>query len=393
MTKLLLSWSFALSFALAACGAKPSAVSPPPKPAPEPPQVSLVAQGDWTTSPTEAYRGKQDDLFFVSPKLGFYGNGAGKIFKTDDAGTSWKQVLSQPGTFIRAIGFLDDQRGFAGNLGPDSFPGVTDETLLYRTDDGGTSWKPVKLPDAEGARGVCAIDILAVDAVNAGKRLHKEIVHVGGRVNGPASLFASDDGGTTWKRLKLPQEIAMILDVKFVDSSTGFVFAGTDPDAAKSHGLIAKRTDSGRTWQLVYQSKRAYELMWKGFCPSRRVCYATLQNYSAQAAADPATGVTAVPQRYVVKTEDGGDTWREQPLVEDPQVTEFGIAFIDDRHGWVGGMPTGFETTDGGATWKPVTTMPRAANKLRIVRDGDRATVWAIGLDVRHLDLGKARAE
>jgi len=28
---------------------------------------------------TEVYKGKQDDLYFVSPKVGFYGNGAGKI--------------------------------------------------------------------------------------------------------------------------------------------------------------------------------------------------------------------------------------------------------------------------------------------------------------------------
>ncbi|MEJ7598554.1 MAG: hypothetical protein WKG01_11655 [Kofleriaceae bacterium] len=373
-----------LVLAFVACGSKaaPIPTSPPP-----PPPVVLVARGAWTPSPTEAYRGKQDDITFVSSKLGFYGNGAGKIFRTTDGGTSWTQVLAQPGTYIRALGFLDDRRGFAGNIGPDSFPGVTDEHLLYRTDDGGASWQPVVLPDAAGARGVCAIDILALDTVNAGVRLHKEHVYVGGRVNGPAALFASEDAGVTWKRLALPPQIAMILDVKFLDPSTGFVFAGTDPDAAKSHGAIAKTRDGGRTWQTVYESKRPYELMWKGAFPSRRVGYATLQNYSTQAAQDPAAGVTASPQRFVVKTEDGGDTWRELPMVEDPKVQEFGIAFVDERMGWVGAAPTGFATEDGGVTWKPVPEMPVAANKLRIVRDGDHATVWAIGLDVRRLEL------
>ena len=368
-----------------ACGPKPAA--PPPKPEPTPPPVVLVARGEWTASPTEAYRGKQDDIYFVTPKLGFYGNGAGKIFRTVDGGASWTQMLEQKGTFIRSLGFLDDKRGFAGNIGPDSFPGVTDETLLYRTDDGGATWKPVALPDASGARGVCAIDILAIDTVNAGNRLRKELVFVGGRVNGPASLFASDNGGTSWKRIALPPQVAMILDVKFLDPSTGFVFAGTDPDAAKSHGLIAKTVDGGRTWKTVYESKRMYELTWKGTFPSRRVGYATLQNYSAQAARDPATGVTADPKRYVVKTEDGGDTWRELPMVDDPKVQEFGIAFVDEQRGWVGAAPTGFATTDGGATWIPQPEMPVAANKLRVVRDGDKATVWAIGLDVRRLEL------
>lgn len=381
MTRLI---AIAFVVIVSGCGPKPA---PPPPPKPEPPPVTLVARGEWTASPTEAYRGKQDDIYFVTPKLGFYGNGAGKIFRTVDGGASWTQILEQKGTFIRALGFLDDKRGFAGNIGPESFPGVTDETLLYRTVDGGASWQPVALPDATGARGVCAIEILTIDTVNAGNHLRKELVYIGGRVNGPAALFASDDAGTSWKRIALPPQIAMILDVKFLDPSTGFVFAGTDPDAAKSHGLIAKTADGGRTWKTVYESKRPYELMWKGTFPSRRVGYATLQNYSAQAARDPATGVTADPKRFVVKTEDGGDTWRELPMVEDPNVQEFGIAFVDEQHGWVGAAPTGFATTDGGATWVAQPAMPVAANKLRVVRDGDRATVWAIGLDVRRLEL------
>jgi photosystem II stability/assembly factor-like uncharacterized protein len=374
-----------------ACGPKPATSSKPEKPTQERPSepAPFVANGDWIVSPTEPYRGKQDDLYFVTPKLGFYGNGLGKIFKTEDGGTSWTQVLEKTGTFVRAIGFIDERRGFAGNIGPDSFPGVTDATLLYRTLDGGQTWAPVQLPDAEGARGVCAIEILTADAVNAGTRLHKEIVYVGGRVNGPASLFASEDGGASWKRLALPSQIAMILDVKFVDTSTGFLFAADDPDPAKSHGLIAKTTDSGRTWKTVYLSRRPYELMWKGSCPSRRVCYATLQNYSAQAAQDPASGATAVSQRFVVKTEDGGDSWTELPMVDDPRVMEFGVGFVDERHGWVGAVPTGFETDDGGVHWKPSASMPKATNKLRVVHDGDQAHVWAIGVEVRHLELAR----
>lgn len=374
----------ALLTLLVACGgaATPVRNTPPP-----PPEHPLVPAGDWQVSKTEVYKGKQDDLYFVSAKVGFYGNGAGKIFRTDDGGASWKQVFSKPGTYIRALGFLDDKRGFAGNIGPDSFPGVTDTTLLYRTDDGGGSWQAVALPDADGARGVCAIDILSIDAVNAGHRLHKEIMHVGGRVGGPASLHASDDGGATWKRLPLPAEIAMILDVHFVDVSTGFVFAGSDPDVTKSNGVIAKTTDSGRTWKIVYRSARPFELMWKGSFPSRAIGYATLQNYTGEAAQDPEAHVTPVAARFVVKTTDGGDTWRELPVTQDAAMQEFGIGFVDDRRGWIGALPNGFATTDGGATWVAVKTMPLAANKIRVVRDGAGAHVWSIGLDVRHLDL------
>jgi photosystem II stability/assembly factor-like uncharacterized protein len=350
---------------------------------PPPPAVHLVASGDWQLATTEPYRGKQDDLYFPSPKVGFYGNGAGKLFRTDDGGATWTKVLDQPGTYWRALGFLDAARGFAGNIGPDYFPGVTDPQLLYRTADGGKTWQPVALPDTTDARGVCAIDILSVDFINAGHRDHKEVIHVGGRVGGPASLYASDDGGATWRRLPLPKQVAMILDVKFTDVSTGFVFAGSDANVETSHGLILKTSDSGRTWRTVYESTRPFELMWKGAFPSRLVGYATLQSY------DPTETNTA---RYVVKTTDGGDTWHELPLIADHAVSEFGVGFVDDQHGWVGAVPQGFETTDGGATWTKVPSMPLAANKLRIVRDPASADVdvWAIGLDVRHVHLKPA---
>ncbi len=367
---------------LVACGgagaAKSTTASTPITIAPASPP--LVATGDWQVSPSEPFRGKQDDLAFATPTRGFYGNGDGKLFRTDDGGASWQKLFEKPGTFIRAVGFLDDQHGFLGNLGPDAFPNVTDTNLLYRTDDGGTTWNPVALPDLEGARGVCSIDILTIDAVNAGHPNHKQIVHVGGRVGGPASLFRSDDAGTTWKRLTLPPKVAMILDVKFLTPSLGFVFSGSDPDVAASHGLIARTQDGGLTWQIVYESARPFELMWKASFPSRNVGYASLQNYSE-------AGEVPDAHRYVVKTTDGGATWKEVSLVEQADVRQLGIGFVDEQHGWVGAMPHGFETTDGGATWKPVPSMPKATNKIRIVRKGTGAEVWAIGLDVRHLTL------
>jgi photosystem II stability/assembly factor-like uncharacterized protein len=347
------------------------------------------ALGDWQVSPTVAYPGKQDDIFFPSDAVGYYGNGSGNLYRTADRGATWTQVLSKPGTYWRAIGFSDDKHGFAGNIGPDMFPGVADTQLLYRTDDAGATWTPVTLPNADGARGVCAIDIIGVDTVNAGHRLHKEIVHVGGRVGGPASLFGSSDGGATWERLPLPPEVAMILDVKFLDGNTGFLFAGSDPDTSKSNGLILKTDDSGHSWKVVYQSKRPYELMWKGTFSSRRIGYATLQNYTGETAAqEPTAGITPVAQRYVVKTTDGGNTWNELPVTSDATMQEFGVGFVDDQHGFIGAVPTGFATSDGGATWTPAPGMPKAANKLRVVRTGDRARVWAIGVDVRYLDFG-----
>jgi len=90
--------------------------------------------------------------------------------------------------------------------------------------------------------------------------------------------------------------------------------------------------------------------------------------------------------RFVAKTSDGGRSWSEIPLVVDQAVREFGIAFLDERVGWVGAMPSGFETRDGGATWQPV-NFGNAVNKIRIVREKERATLFALGVELWKLDL------
>lgn len=104
----------------------------------------LTAQYNWELLPQSPQNGqKQDDVFFLSPALGWSVNGSGRIYKTRDGGATWTKMLDQPGTYFRCIGFLDSLHGFAGNIGMDYFPNVSDATPLYRTDDGGVSWKPV----------------------------------------------------------------------------------------------------------------------------------------------------------------------------------------------------------------------------------------------------------
>jgi photosystem II stability/assembly factor-like uncharacterized protein len=83
----------------------------------------------------------------------------------------------------------------------------------------------------------------------------------------------------------------------------------------------------------------------------------------------------------VAKTTDGGKTWRELPLVDDAKVRQFGVAFVDEQRGFVGAMPGGFATTDGGATWQRV-EFGNAVNKIRVLRDGEDAVLHAIGVSV-----------
>jgi len=350
---------------VAACAAQPPEPTPVATPQPDP-------AASWFKLATEPYKGKQDDLYFVDPAVGFYVNGKGKVFRSDDGGAAWHLVFSQPGTFFRAIGMLDAEHGFAGNLGTEYFPGVTDEHPLYRTDDGGRHWQVVEgLPGAP-VKGICAIDVLHTRYMNAGTMATRTIVHAAGRVGGPAWLLRSIDGGAHWSRIDMNPHVAMILDVKFFDEMNGVVFAGSDANIERSHALIVTTNDGGLTWRKAYESTRPGELVWKGFFPTRQVGYATLQNDDEDA---------ANVQRYVLKTVDGGRTWNELPLARDHGLTEFGVGFASESLGWVGTTRGGFETRDGGASWHPV-DLGRNVNKIRVVADGSRAVAFAIGSDV-----------
>jgi photosystem II stability/assembly factor-like uncharacterized protein len=326
-------------------------------------------EAGWSTLPTDNYPKKRDDIVFLNATTGFYGTGAGRLFRSQDGGRSWQLAWEHAGTFIRSLGFVDEKVGFLGNLGV-GLGKVTDATPLYRSDDGGSSWQPVDLRGVALA-GVCAIDIVKARAIFEGKLEDRVVIHAAGRANGPAQLIRSENGGRDWRMIDLSDRAGMILDVKFLDPDKGLVFAGTSSDVAKSNALILATTDGGRSWKEVYRSGRPQEIIWKAAFPSALVGFATIQNN------DPDNS-----QQHLLKTTDGGAHWTELPLVRQGGLEEFGIGFVDARHGWIGTSLGGFETRDGGSTWQP-SDLARSANKIRTRAVDGTPLVYAIGSAVQ----------
>jgi photosystem II stability/assembly factor-like uncharacterized protein len=357
---------------LAACTSNVVAPTVPPASAPAR-AVQLKPDATWQKLDTVAYRGKQDDIYFITPDIGWYGNGAGKLYKTTDGGKTFVEQWNKPGTFVRALGFIDAQNGFLGNVGTDYFPNVSDTQPLYRTRNGGATWTPITNVDGPVVKGICAIDIVKRSFIDSGVLRERTIVHAGGRVGGPAHLMRSLDGGDTWKSIDLSAHTAMILDVKFFDEMNGFVAGASDSDTAKSNAHIIATNDGGVTWRAVYQSTRPYEITWKISFPTRDIGYVTIQKYNP----DP-----KVTEHFVAKTTDGGKTWRELPITNDASDREFGIAFATPEIGWIGSAKGGYQTIDGGASWKFV-EMGRAVNKIRLLPTAKGFIGYAIGTDVR----------
>jgi photosystem II stability/assembly factor-like uncharacterized protein len=349
-----------------------------------PPAATLPSNG-WQKLAIEEFRGKQDDVSFINQQMGWYGNGLGKLYQTTDGGSNWQLKANMPGTFIRALGFVDENTGYLGNVGTDYYPDVKDPHPLYKTTDGGTTWAKVQASGIEKVKGICGIHILPRERIFQGNLQNVPLIHAAGRVGGPAYIVRSDDGGRNWTVLDLTAQAQFILDVHFFDEMNGLVCSnasirnappnkdGDQPTEAQ----MLRTSDGGKTWMSVYRSGRPTENCWKMSFPSSQVGYATVQSYDQ----DPKAS-----QRVVIKTTDSGRTWNELNLVDDIKSREFGIGFVSETHGWVGTATSGFETRDGGQTWNRI-NIGRYVNKIRVVRTAEsRARVFAIGVDLHRLD-------
>ncbi|MEM0543409.1 YCF48-related protein [Flavobacterium sp. j3] len=337
--------------------------------------LSFAQEFSWNKLETEPYPGKQDDITFVDENTGWYVNGYGKIFHTTDGGKTWEKQLEQKGSFFRTIAFLDKNVGFVGTVGTDYFPNVSDTIPLYGTKDGGKSWNPVSYKGPY-VKGLCAIDVVKEQYINHGKIDYKHHIYAVGRVGSPANMIVSHDGGVTWTSQSLNEDCKMLFDIKMFDKNSGIACAATSEDISQSNALLLKTTDGGKTWKKVYQSNRPFETTWKVSFPTEKVGYVTIQSYNP----DP-----NVKQQRIAKTTDGGNSWVEINLVEDAAAREFGIGFLDENHGFVGTMNSGYETLDGGKTWTKI-DLGRACNKIRIYATAKEAVYgYAIGVNVYKL--------
>lgn len=335
-------------------------------------QKALAQPTKWTKLNTEAYSGKQDDIFFLDENRGWYGNGKGRFYQTTNGGLTWQLQSEKIGTFWRCLAFLDSAHGFAGNVGTDYFPGVTDTIPLYETFDGGRNWKPAQAIKGGMPKGLCALFVQKTPFVNQGILAHKTTVWAAGRVGSPAWVMKSTDEGKSWSAQELNQT-AMIFDLVMTDTKTGFICGASDADVSKAKPQVLKTTDAGKSWKIVYEGKTGYELTWKATFPTSKTGYVSIQSYNPD---------TSFKARYILKTTDEGQTWKELPLAENYALRQFGIGFINENHGFVGTTIGGFETKDGGLTWEKV-TLGRAVNKFRFFKNGANKTLgFAIGADV-----------
>lgn len=131
------------------------------------------------------------------------------LFKSEDAGTSWKQLGQAPGSTMSLA---------AARSGPGDVLFASTMEGMARSRDGGRTWEPVR--EVPGG---------AVSAVG-------ETVYVADR----GVVMVSRDGGTTWERRSFPRNAGL---VGVAPSNTKVVYVVTD------RLEVWRSTDGGASWE------------------------------------------------------------------------------------------------------------------------------------------------
>ncbi|HJZ68447.1 MAG TPA: glycosyl hydrolase, partial [Blastocatellia bacterium] len=185
----------------------------------------------------------------------FIGAASGGVWKTTNAGTTWTPVFDNEGSYsIGTIG-IDPKNPFTIWVGTgenNSQRSVSYGDGIYRSDDGGRTWKNVGLKTSE------RIGRIAFDPRNS----DHVYVAAQGPLWGPGGdrgLFKTTDGGKTWKNVLSIGENTGVTDVVVDPNNPDTVYAASyqrrrhvwtlingGPESA-----IYKSTDAGATWNKL----------------------------------------------------------------------------------------------------------------------------------------------
>jgi photosystem II stability/assembly factor-like uncharacterized protein len=175
-----------------------------------------------------------------------YGDG---LYRSDDGGKSWKNVGLKSSEHIGRI--LIDPRNsdvvYVAAQGP--LWNAGGDRGLFKTVDGGKNWKKVlSISDNTGVTDV-VLDPRNPDVLIAAAYQRRR--HVWTLINGgpESAIYKSTDGGGAWKKLKsgLPGEDLGRISLAIAPSNPDIVYAGIE--SIEKKGGVFRSTDLGETWE------------------------------------------------------------------------------------------------------------------------------------------------
>ncbi|MFL5579682.1 MAG: VPS10 domain-containing protein, partial [Gemmatimonadaceae bacterium] len=178
---------------------------------------------------------------------------SGGVWKTSNAGTTWTPVFDQQGSFSIGALAIDPRNPsvlWAGTGENNALRSVSYGDGVYKSLDGGRTWRNVGLKASEH------IGKIVVDPRNS------NVVYVAAQGplsvrGGDRGLYKTTDGGATWKKVLDAGAWAGASDVAFDPRDPDVLIATTWQRIRRNYGYVAggpesglwRSTDGGATWQ------------------------------------------------------------------------------------------------------------------------------------------------
>src|SRR5713226_5754140 len=214
----------------------------------------------------------------------FIGAASGGVWKTVNAGITWTPVFDNEGSYSIGAIVLDPKNPLTVWVGTgenNSQRSVSYGNGVYRSDDGGKTWKNVGLKTSEH------IGRIAIDP----KDSNTVYVAAQGPLWGPGGdrgLFKTTDSGKTWKNLLNISENTGVTDVVIDRQNPETIYAASYQRRRHMFTLIDggpesaiyKSTDAGATWNKVRAGLPTTEMGRIGLAVSpvdSNVVYATVE--------------------------------------------------------------------------------------------------------------------
>jgi len=269
------------------------------------------------------------------------------LSKDSLAGMKWRLIGPFRGGRAEAV------TGVAGNPSVFYFGAVAGG--VWKTTDAGLTWKPLFQHQAVSSIGAIAVDPQDANVIYVGTG--EEALR--GDISDGDGMYKSVDGGATWTHigLKDTRHIAKIL-IDPHDPNIIFVAAIGHAYGPNEERGVFRSTDAGKTWQKVlYKDDKTGAVDLTFAATNSHVLYAALY----QELRTPWGFTSGGPGSGIYKSTDGGTTWKQLEGQGLPSgvLGRIGIAVgADGQRVYAlieakkGGL---YRSDDGGAKWHFVT--------------------------------------